>query len=83
LVRIQLNKNGKVSTNSTAEWAIATAGWRRAVARKFAQLTLPVGLAAPEALALNECRWRDELDRGMREAGKSAADFTSDLKGAR
>src|SRR5688572_1981518 len=64
-------------------WAIGTAGWRRALARKYAQLTLPVGLAAPEAFAMNECRWRDELERGLREAGKSAADIASDRKGAR
>jgi putative transposase len=64
-------------------WAIGTAGWRRAVAREFAQLTLTGGLAAPEALAINECRWRDELDRGLRDAGKSAADIVRDQKGAR
>jgi hypothetical protein len=64
-------------------WAIGTAGWRRALARKFAQRSLPVGLAAPEARAINECRWQDELDRGLGEAGKSAADIASDTKGSR
>jgi REP element-mobilizing transposase RayT len=64
-------------------WAIGTAGWRRALARELTRLTLPVGLAAPEARAIHECRWRDELDRGLREAGKSAADIASDQKGAR
>ena len=32
---------------------------------------------------LNECRWRDALDRGMREIGRSTTDIASDLKGAR
>ena len=82
-MRIQLNKSGRVSPNSSAGGAIGTAGWQRAIARKLAQLALPVGLAAPEAFALNECRWREELDRAMRDAGKSAADIASDLKGGR
>jgi hypothetical protein len=40
-------------------------------------------LAAPEARAVNEGRWRHELERGLREAGRSAAEVASDSKGAR
>jgi putative transposase len=56
-------------------WAIGTLGWRRALARQFSHLALAVGFEKTELCDIREQRWRDELELGLRAAGKTVADI--------
>jgi hypothetical protein len=48
-------------------WAIGTAGWRKALAQEYAQLSLTPGLAAEETRALREATWEGSLQTTMRQ----------------
>jgi len=64
-------------------WAIGTDGWRKALAKDFAQLSLTPGLAAEETRSLREAAWEGALQQALvqercsevdlKEAGKTAA----------
>ena len=73
---------GDESAEFCTGWAIGTAGWREAVAREHAHLALAVGFAAAELREIKERRWRDLLERALREAGKCPEDIAADRKGA-
>jgi hypothetical protein len=47
-------------------WAIGTAGWRRALARDYADRALSPGLEARELRDLKETRWREVLSQQLR-----------------
>lgn len=62
-------------------WAIGTQGWRAAIAKDHAHLAVSAGFAAKEIEDLKEACWRRVLERGLREAGKTAEDIRKDAKG--
>ena len=63
-------------------WAIGTSGWKRALARQYADTTLTAGLAAEEARLLREQRWRKCLERRLAVAGKSLDEAAASAKTA-
>jgi hypothetical protein len=63
-------------------WAVGTSGWRKALAGEFGHLALAPEMPAEEIRELKSARWQRELDAGMAEVGKSAADLVSSAKGA-
>lgn len=66
----------------TRGWAIGTKGWRTAVAKDHAHLTLSAGFVAKEIQELKETRWRGALERVLRQVGKTAEAVRTDAKGA-
>ncbi len=56
-------------------WAIGTEGWRKALAKEFAQRALSPGLAAEEARALREGAWESALAQALAGEGRSEADL--------
>lgn len=63
-------------------WAIGSNEWRRALAKEQASLQLVAGLAANEAAALREERWRRVLDDILRERGRTREQALIDRKSA-
>jgi len=61
-------------------WAIGTDAWRRTLAKEHAQRVLTPGLAAAEAGALREERWREVLERQLKAAGRTQAEAWADPK---
>ena len=56
-------------------WAIGTIGWKRALAREYANLQLDVGLSAGGVQELNEARWADALATALRDAGRTVSEL--------
>lgn len=57
-------------------WAIGTAGWRRALAKDYADRALAPGVEAGELRELKEARWTEVLEQGLaryRQTWKAAA----------
>ena len=63
-------------------WAIGTSGWKRALAKEFAQKSL-VGLARDEAQAIREAGWQTVLETALLDVGRTLADLTPVLPRAR
>ena len=63
-------------------WAIGSLGWRKTLARDYANPTLTLGLASDEARILREERWRKTLDLKLAAAGKSRHDALASAKTA-
>ena len=76
-------QNRRQCETLSSGWAIGTSGWRRSLAREFCHLALDPNLAAEEAREIKESRWCNELERAMREAGKSECDRVADPPGSR
>ena len=55
-------------------WAIGSNDWRRALAKEQAGAVSLSGLAAKEAAALREARWRSALDHALSERGRTQAE---------
>lgn len=49
-------------------WTIGTAGWRKALAKEYAQMTLP-GLSRADAIAIREARWDEVWRRALKRWG--------------
>ena len=58
----------------SSDWAIGTLGWRKALARDYANTALVGGLASDEARTLRAERWRRTLDQKLAAAGRSRSD---------
>jgi putative transposase len=52
-------------------WAIGTAGWRRALAKDYADRALAPGLEAGELRDLKESRWTEVLEQGLKRHRQS------------
>ncbi len=63
-------------------WAIGSHGWRRTLARDYAQQALAPGLEAKEIKSLRETHWREVLETELARRQKSAADIANDNYGA-
>lgn len=63
-------------------WAIGSDSWRNAVAKDHAHLAINPGLAATEARALREARWKEGLLRLLGEAGCTLETVCGDAKSA-
>jgi REP element-mobilizing transposase RayT len=57
---------------------IGTLGWRRAIARELSHRALEAGFERQEILDIKMTRWRDELERGLLELGKTAVELMAD-----
>lgn len=56
-------------------WAIGTHAWKKALAKAYAQQSVPVGLARDEINELRETRWEAALEDSLKEKGKSVDDL--------
>lgn len=63
-------------------WAIGSEGWRRAIAKDHVQRALQPGLEAAELRGLKEAHWRQELEEGLRQCGKTREELGNDICGA-
>jgi hypothetical protein len=55
-------------------WEIGSNDWRRVLAKEQADAISLSGLAAKEAAALREARWRGALDKALSERGRTQAE---------
>ena len=63
-------------------WAIGTNGWRAAVAKDHARLSLNQGYRKSETIEVKVLQWQAALDRILVEIGKTESDIQADRKGA-
>ena len=56
-------------------WSIGTAGWRKALAKEYAALSLNPGLERTDALALRQARWEEAVMQGLKAVGRKEADL--------
>lgn len=63
-------------------WAIGTNGWKRALAKDFAQKALHPGMDAAELAELREANWLNLLQGELKRAGRELSEVGSSLKGA-
>ncbi len=61
-------------------WAIGSNDWRRALAKEWASTEIVSGLAASEAAALREVRWRTSLDDVLRRYGRTQEEAKASRK---
>ena len=62
-------------------WAIGTEGWRKALAKEYAQLTISRGVPQNELADLKRAQWEQTLAELIRKAGRTLADAASARKG--
>ncbi len=63
-------------------WAIGSNDWRRSLAKDLASETLVTGLAAAEAAALREARWRSTLEQLLAARRRTQVEAVEARKGA-
>lgn len=63
-------------------WAIGTQGWKRALAKDFAQRALSPGMEAEELRQLKTSHWAQVLDEQLNRLGKKHEDTVADNCGA-
>ncbi len=64
------------------DWAIGTAAWRKALARKHAHLALAPELSQAEVKELQSERWERALESALQESGRTTAELASAQKSA-
>ncbi len=69
--------------NMSRGWAIGTEGWRKALAKDYAQKALYPGLEADEIRAMKEASWTECFNRLLTDEGKSLEELKNDKKSAR
>ncbi len=58
-------------------WAIGTAGWRKALAKDHAQLSLEPGMALQERKELRGALWESALEEALRKIGRSETELVT------
>jgi REP element-mobilizing transposase RayT len=63
-------------------WAIGTYGWRQALAKNYAHLTLDQIADVPAVAELRRLQWAGALDTALQREGRPRSDLANDRKGA-
>ena len=63
-------------------WAIGTNGWRAAIAKDYARLSLDQGYRKSETIGVKVLQWQLALERILVEIGKTKSDIQADKKGS-
>jgi putative transposase len=58
-------------------WAVGTHGWRQAIAKDYAHLSMAGGLERESAKALNEASWHTRLRELLTDSGRTSAELAT------